>query len=96
MRDMVIYDVNGDVGVNLSGTSYNGAAVTIPAGAGGALAADGTLAEQDSITGVDNIRTGAGDDTLIGAGDNPILNSGTGTDQCDPDGDDGVDLQPCA
>jgi Ca2+-binding RTX toxin-like protein len=98
MRDMVFYDDRtNSVGVNLSGTSYDGELVDLPAESGGELGDDGTLVEHDTVTGVQWVSTGSGDDTLIGpGGDDPIIqNSGTGADQCDPDGNDGVKLADC-
>ena len=92
MRDMVMYDTRlTDVGVNLSSTPYHGDNAVLPAHTAGELA----LAEHDTITGVHDIWTGSGDDVLIGAGGNPLMNSGTGADLCDPDGDDLVPPAPC-
>jgi Ca2+-binding RTX toxin-like protein len=91
MRDMVIYaDRLTDVGVNLSATPYAGEP-PVPAGTGGEVA----LAEHDTITGVQDMWTGSGDDVLIGPGGNPIMNEGTGADLCDPDGNDLVPPAPC-
>jgi Ca2+-binding RTX toxin-like protein len=91
MRDMVMYNdrVTG-VGVNLSATPYAGKN-PIPAGTAGEVA----LAEQDTITGVQDMSTGSGNDVLIGSGANPITNSGPGADLCDPDGNDLVPPVPC-
>jgi hypothetical protein len=55
--------------------------------------------EHDTVTGVQWVATGSGDDTLIGPGgvDVIIQDSGAGgIDLCDPDGNDGVKLEPCA
>lgn len=91
MRDMVMYDSRiTDVVVNLSATPYVGE-TPIPAGTAGEVA----LAEQDTITGVQDMWTGSGDDVLIGPGGNPIMNEGTGADLCDPDGNDLVPPAPC-
>jgi Ca2+-binding RTX toxin-like protein len=91
MRDMVMYDSRvNDVGVNLSATPYAGKP-PIPAGTGGEVA----LAEHDTITGVQDMWTGSGDDVLIGPGGNPLTNSGTGADLCDPDGNDLAPPAPC-
>ncbi|OLF19291.1 calcium-binding protein [Actinophytocola xanthii] len=95
MRDMVVYDRVAAVGVNLSATSYDGPSVELPAGHAGALGANGTLVERDTVTDVHDISTGDGDDVLIGSGGNPVMISGGGSDLCDPDGDDGVELAPC-
>jgi Ca2+-binding RTX toxin-like protein len=91
MRDMVMYDSRGtDVGVNLSATPYLGK-TPIPAGTAGEVA----LAEHDTVTGVQDMSTGSGDDVLIGPGGNPIMNEGTGADLCDPDGNDLAPPAPC-
>jgi Ca2+-binding RTX toxin-like protein len=91
MRDMVMYDSRlTDVGVNLSATPYVGT-TPIPAGTAGEVA----LAEHDTIVGVQDMSTGSGDDVLIGPGGNPIMNSGTGADLCDSDGNDLSPPVPC-
>lgn len=91
MRDMVMYDSRvSDVGVNLSTTPYPGK-TPIPAGTAGELA----LAEHDTITGVQDMSTGSGDDVLIGPGGYPLLNSGSGDDLCDSDGNDLLPPAPC-
>lgn len=96
MRDMVIYSARTEpVGVNLSGTPYDGKDLDLPAGTAGELS-NGTLVEFDTITGVLDARTGSGDDVLIGHGSDPIQDGGEGTDLCDDDGDDGVELAACA
>jgi RTX calcium-binding nonapeptide repeat (4 copies) len=97
MRDMVSYaDRTSPVGVNMSGTDYDGESVDLPAGSGGELDDDGNLVEHDTITGVQDASTGSGNDILIGPDDFvPVQNSGTGTDLCDPNGDDGVKLADC-
>jgi Ca2+-binding RTX toxin-like protein len=90
MRDMVIYDRPADVWVNLSNTPYTDGKAVLPAHTAGERA----LGEQDTITGVQDIATGAGDDVLIGFGGS-VFSSGAGADLCDANGDDGVPPAPC-
>lgn len=92
MRDMVMYnDYVRDVWVNLSDKPYEGLA----AGHAWELRSIGVVLELDTITGVLDITTGAGNDVLIGRSDNPTLNPGAGSNLCDRNGNDGVELTPC-
>lgn len=95
MRDMAIYDDRTDaVGVNLSTVAFDDGSVSVPAGSAGTLVG-GVLVETDTLTGVHDVRTGSGNDILIGPGDGPILSSGEGADLCDVDASDGIVLKDC-
>jgi Ca2+-binding RTX toxin-like protein len=78
MRDMVVYERSTDIHVNLAPVAYLG----IPPGVGGQADVNGNLVEHDQITDVHDIRTGSGDDVLIGSTFDAKLESGTGTDTC--------------
>jgi Ca2+-binding RTX toxin-like protein len=96
MRDMAIYSTPlMNVGVNLSSQDFFSPWLQLPAGTGGQLDANGILVEHDTISNLHDIRTSSGSDVLIGSGNAPILDSGSGADLCDPNGNDGFQLTSC-
>ncbi len=70
--------LNGGDGVDIADYTYYGADVSVNLTTGQATFDNSGLFE--AISGIENVRTGAGNDTLIGDGANNVLEGGAGND----------------